>query len=134
MFKNLVIPSWVKPALLILAGAVLLIQTYRANTAEALAESRLETINGLNDRVRSDAALIDARDGLIKEQNAGIAALSAQRQETREVYIRQFAAADERASANDRRAEQIMALPADHLDELASCRASRILLEGELIR
>jgi uncharacterized protein HemX len=108
------------------------IQTQRLETARTLAESRQQTINGLQDRVRSDAQLIAQRDALIDRQNAGIQAIQSQRQEDRVVYLQGYARADERAARHDDRAEQIMALPNEQLDELASCRASKILLEQEL--
>jgi len=102
------------------------------DAARALAESRQQTIAQLEERVRSDARLIAQRDELIAKQNAGIDALAAAAQQNREVYIRQYAAADQRAQRHDDRAAQLMALPDEHLDELAQCRASRILLEEEL--
>lgn len=118
----------------IATGAFAGLQTYRLGNAQELAASRAETIDTLEDRVRSDAGLIQQRDLLIQQQNASIAAISAQRQEDRTVYLQGYARADERARDNDERAQQIMALPNEQLDELASCRASRILLEDELTR
>lgn len=129
--------SWAFLGLLALAiGATVYggIQSSRADTAETLAASRQQTITGLEQRVTADAGLIKQRDELIAQQNAGIAAISAQRQQTREIYIRQFAAADQAATSQDQRAREIMSLPNQQLDELASCRASRILLQDELVR
>lgn len=115
-------------ALVVLAKVAL----HQRDEARKLAESRQQTITQLEGRIRSDADLIKQRDTLIAAQNAGIEAISKQRQEDRVVYLRQYAAADERARDHDDRAAQIMALPNDQIDELAQCRASRILLEQEL--
>jgi len=115
-------------ALVVLAKVAL----HQRDEARKLAESRQQTITQLEGRIRSDADLIKQRDTLIAAQNAGIEAISKQRAEDRVIYLKQYAAADERARDHDDRAAQIMALPNDQIDELAQCRASRTLLEQEL--
>jgi hypothetical protein len=137
-FARLLASRFAGPLMIALAVAAIAsslfswIQTSRLDAAVELAESRQREIVGLAQRIASDQMLIAQRDSLIDKQNAGVRAIQAQRAEDRTVYIRQYAAADERARDNDQRAAQIMALPNEQLDELAQCRASKILLEQEL--
>jgi len=119
-------------ALTLATGAFAGLQTYRLGNTQELSEARGKAVETLEARVRMDASLMAQRDALIEAQNDGILAISAQRQEDRVVYLQGYARADERARDHDTRAQQIMALPSAQLDELASCRASKILLEEEL--
>jgi uncharacterized protein HemX len=112
-------------ALAVAGGLYGFFQGRRANTAETLASSRQQTINGLN-------GLLQQRDTLIAAQNKGIEAISKVRAEDRVVYIKQYAAADQRAKGNDARADQLVSMQSNFTDELAQCRAARTLLEGEL--
>lgn len=115
------------------AGAIYgYIQGGRADRATKLADTRQTTIETLQARVISDRGLIAQRDSLIATQNAGIAALAAQRGEDRIVYLQNYAKADERAKDNDARSAQLLADQRTFTDELAQCRASRLLLEEDL--
>lgn len=95
------------------------------DAARALADSRAETAAHLTSQLKG-------RDALIAQQNAAVERIAKVRQEDRVIYLQNYAQADERASRHDDRAAQIMALPNEQLDELAQCRASRLLLEEEL--
>jgi len=125
----LALPRWLGPvalALLLLAGIVTL----------KLAGNKIDdlkaTVAAQETTIGSQRTLLADRDALIASQNAGIEALAQAASADREVYIRQYEAASTHATRHDDRAAQIMALPNDQLDELAQCRASRILLEEEL--
>lgn len=101
-------------------------QMDKASDAEALADSRQETIAGL----RSD---IKGFVGSIELQNAAIASLSERREEGRVIYLQDYARADTRAQSHDQRAAQLMALQSEFTDELAECRAAKTLLQQELV-
>lgn len=113
---------------LVIAGLIAALSIERSSHAETRGErdAKAAEIAVLN-------TTIDKYDLLIARQNDGIRALAAQRGEDREVYIRNYAAADERARNRDARAASILALPNEQIDELAQCRASRLLLEQELV-
>ena len=132
LFKGRNLPLTILVLALVATLGLSRIVVAQRDSARALAETRQKAIDGLNLRVRNDRILINQRDALIGAQNAGIEAISKQRAEDRVIYLRNFAAADERAKDNDNRAAQIMDLPTAAVDELAQCRASRILLEEEL--
>lgn len=128
---------WLPHVLVVLLAVVALggvrIALSQRDDARRLAEARQQAIEVLQQRVRSYAQLIAQRDALIDKQNAGIDALAKAARQNREIYARLYAAADQRAQRHDDRAAQILQLPDVYVDELAQCRAARVLLEQELV-
>lgn len=131
MFAKIIASRWTPIVALALACAAFfgLWQNAANNLAVAkvAVKAQTETISQLQSTVQG-------RDALIAQQNAGIIAISGQRAEDRVIYLKNYAAADERAKDDDDRASAILALPNQHIDELAQCRASRALLEQELVQ
>lgn len=123
------------PILLALLGslaAALGVTAYRLDQANALATSRGQTIASQELLIASQIGQLAVRENLIASQNAGIEAIRRQRAEDREVYLRQYAQADERAKSNDARAQQLLGLNRTFATEVEQCRAAHSLLIEEL--
>lgn len=101
-------------------------QFNRANDAEALAASRQETIGFQSSIITSYATAIE-------NQNTAIRDLAERREEGRVIYLQDYARADQSAKAFDLRANQLLAQKETFTDELAECRATKALLEQELL-
>nr|WP_294850056.1 hypothetical protein [uncultured Sphingomonas sp.] len=122
-------------AALALAGGIFGgVQTYRLGNAQDTITTQAELIQGKDQALALATSMIATRDGLIKSQNEGIEALKKVREEERAAYLKQYAAADERAKSNDARAKQLLGLSASNTDELTQCREARGLLLQELVK
>jgi len=102
-----------------------LYQRDRANDAETLAASRAQTIT-------SQENALQGFGEAIASQNQSIEALAERRTKGRTIYLQDYARADQRATAKDDRAAQLLGLQSQFADELAECRAARTLLEQEM--
>lgn len=123
------------PVVLGLVGALLIalgIQSYRLGSANDTVSSQRLTISGQQLAIDLAKSQLAQRDALIAKQNAAVDALVAEATKNREAYLKQFAAADQRAKSNDARARQLLNLTTTATDELARCQAAARLLAEEL--
>lgn len=129
--KRILTSPWT-PIVALLIGLAAVFGLYRITTNQ-LTAARANNA-AMASALESQRALLDSRDALIARQNAGIKAITEQRAADREAYVRNFAAASERARDHDDRAAQILAMPVEQLDELAQCRAAKALIQQEIVQ
>jgi predicted phage tail protein len=110
------------------------IQSRRLSNCNEVSSARLQTIEALQQTIATQRSQLAQRDGLIAKQNAAVEAIQKARAEDREVYLRQYAAADQRAKSNDARARSLLSLTSTQADEIGQCREARQLLEQELVQ
>lgn len=130
MFAKIIASRWT-PIVIAIVAFMGLFGLYRITDNQLTAAQA--TVTAQKGQIGQLQVTLKTRDDLIAQQNAGILAISGQRAEDRVIYLKNYAAADERAKDDDARASAILALPNEHIDELAQCRASRALLEQELV-
>lgn len=102
-------------------------QMNRADVYQRLSSAQAESISTLKSTIAS-------RDGLIQQQNTSIQNLAASRQEGRVIYLQDYARADTKAQSHNDRAAELLGLQAEFTDELAECRAAKVLLQKELVK
>lgn len=102
-------------------------QMNRADASQRLSEAQAESISTLKSTIAS-------RDGFIQQQNVSIQNLAAARQEGRVIYLQDYARADAQAQSHNDRATELLGLQAEFTDELAECRAAKVLLQKELVK
>jgi ABC-type hemin transport system substrate-binding protein len=138
MLTNVLTSRFAGPILLVLAALTLVgggafgVQTYRLHNSQNLVASQKQTIGSLNSRILEKDALAESYKLTIAQQNASIDAISKVRSEDRVIYLKQYGAADQAAKGDDARADQLLGLQNTFTDELAQCRASKLLLEQEV--
>lgn len=114
--------------------ASLVIANHTATKWHNLSDAHAATIKSQEEQLNTDAALMLNYKMVIDQQNAAVDAITKQSEADRETYVRQFAAADQRAKATDAHVQQLLQLQPANTDELSQCREARALLEQELVQ
>jgi hypothetical protein len=135
MITKFLTSQFAGPILLALFGGLLItlgITAHNLGNAREKIDEQTLTISGQKLAIDLAKTQLAQRDTLIAKQNAAVDAISKVRAEDRTIYVKQYAAADERAKGDDDRGDQLLSLQSEFTDELAQCRASKLLLEQEV--
>lgn len=138
MFAKFLASRLAGPAIVALIVAVLVgfgssfINARESGRWEALAKAHAQTIKSQETQLFENEALMVNYRLVIAEQSNAVDALKTAAEKGRTVYLTTYAKADERAKDADVRAAELLALTTTQTDELAQCRAARILMEQEI--
>lgn len=113
--------------------AVFAIGYVRIGVLKEKVQNRDILIAGLTERNELYSEALQDREDRIKQQNDSITLLAARSEQGRTVYLQGYAKAEKSAQSHYDNAAEILALQSEFTDELAECRASKLLLQKELL-
>lgn len=128
------LPSWLMPAALgLLLAALAVLGTLYSSARETIAAQKTQVAALKADLARNEATF-KVIVAATEKQSAAVKRLAEIAETNRRRYAAAFAAANERAKDHDKRAEDLLALPAPVADELGQCRAARALILQETLQ